>query len=187
MTRRFSLLCLLLALPLAACDDEFGPQDWSAFADPDTTVLYSLSRPEHLGRASAYDFATSPGVPRAVESAFTPGQWDFALVDQNGALTFAPAGSFQGMTSRAAIATITDVPLLEIGRAPRDDDFVREPVTLETGVVYVVRSRAVSGFYGTCVYYGKFEVLELNEAEGWMRFRYVLNPNCNDRDLIPPD
>jgi len=185
MTRRFSLLCLLLVLPLAACDDKFGPQDWSEA--PDTTVIYSLSRPEHLGRASAFDFAIPRGAPRAVESAFSPGQWDIALVDEAGGLAFAPAGAFQGQTSRAAIATMTGVPIEEVKRAPRDDDFVQEPVILQIGPVYIARSRGVGTVFGTCTYYGKFEVLEVNQEEGWIRFRTVVNPNCNNRDLVPPD
>lgn len=184
MKRRFSLLYLLMVLPLAACDDGFGPQKWSA--TPDTVVLYSLSRPEHFNQASAYDFGGS-GIPRRVESIYTPGQWDLVLLEQDGGFAFAPASAFEGQSSRAGIATVTGTTLEALDRAPRDAQFVTTPVALNTGPVYVVRSRLIQNQFSSCTFYAKFEVLQLNQTEGWVRFRYVLNPYCNDRRLIPPD
>ena len=46
-------LAALFPLLLAACEDEFS-QDWTAI--PDTVELFSLTRPELIGRASAFDF-----------------------------------------------------------------------------------------------------------------------------------
>jgi len=185
MKSRFSLLYLLMVLPLAACDDGFGPQEWSA--TPDTIVLYSLSRPEHFNRASGFDFGAQVGIPRRVESTFTPGQWDVVLIETNGGFAFAPASSFEGQSSRAGLATVTGTTLEELERAPGDSQFLTTPVALNTGTVYAVRSRLIQTIVSSCSYYSKFEVLELNQAEGWVRFRYILNPYCGDRRLIPPD
>ena len=185
-TMRRALLMLFVVFPLVACEDEFGPQDW--VARPDTITLYSLSRAEYLNRGSAIDFRN--GTPRPVEASLIQGEWDAVLIEQNNQLYLAPAGWFQGVESRAAIGTPAGVTNLEAyERAPSDTAaYSKAPVLMRTGQVYVVRTRLQSCGFGSGVFYGKFEVLEPNIADGTLRFRSIVNDaNCNDRDLIPPD
>jgi hypothetical protein len=177
----------LFALPLlfAACNDDFGPGDWSAV--PDTTVLYSASRPEHLRRPSAFDFVSLARV--AIEGSAATGAWDFVVLEDDGGFVMVPEGALLGTTSRAGIATTTESTLEAVRTAPNDTAaFRRVPVAIQEGAVYIMRSRRTTcSFFGSGVYYAKIRALEVNAAAGTFEFEVVRNPNCNDRDLIPPD
>jgi len=70
---RFTLL-ILLVLPVAACDDDLGPQFWVAVED--TVVLFSVAREEYTGLPAAYDFLNREPVRIELASA---GSWDIAL------------------------------------------------------------------------------------------------------------
>src|SRR5687768_5477375 len=184
-----AVMTAFFPLLLGACEDEFK-QEWSAV--PDTVELYSLSRPELIGRPSAFDFVPQPvhGIPVAVENPSATGRWDVAVVDQGNTLAFLPAGGFTGLNSRAAIAEINaSTTLEELKEAPGDTtQFKTAAVTAQVGKIYVVRTRREDcGFGSFGVRYGKFEVLEVNVPAGTLRFRVITNPYCNSRTLIPPD
>ena len=181
MRLRFAFLFLLTPM-LTACDDDLN-QDWTAV--PDTVLLYSLSRPELLGKPSAYDFYD--GVPVAVENPQASGRWDLALIDLNGELALVPASAFIGVVSRAGVATVTAATLDEVQEAPRDTAAFRsEPVVIRQGTIYVIRTRRTDCGFGSGVRYAKLEPLEVNPTAGTLRFRSVVNPYCNNRALIPP-
>jgi hypothetical protein len=186
MRIRRAAVAALFPLLLAACEDEFR-QDWTA--TPDTIELFSLTRPELIGRASAFDFVP-PGVPIAVENPAATGNWDIAIVDNGGTLAFLPASGFTGLSSRAAIAEITVSTTLEqLEEAPRDTaDFKYTAVPVRVGRIYVVRTRrADCGFGSFGVRYAKLEALSVSPTAGSVRFRTIVNPYCNNRALIPPD
>ena len=175
-------LCLF-PLAAAACDDEFTAE-WVAF--PDTVTLHSLSRPELIGKPSAYNIVD--GITVAVENPGVTGSWDFAIVDQGNDLALMPAGGFSGLSSRAAVVTTNSSSLFEFEEAPSDTSLYKTtPTPLRTGVVYVVRSRRESCGFGSGVRYGKLEPLVIDRAAGSVQFRIIRNPYCNDRRLIPPD
>jgi hypothetical protein len=189
MRTKHAVLAAFLPLLLAACEDEFT-QDWTA--TPDTVELFSLSRPELIGRPSAFDFVPAPvfGTPIAVENPSATGRWDVAVVDQGNTLAFLPAGGFTGLSSRAAIAEITaSTTLEELREAPGDTaQFKSTAVTARVGRIYVVRTRREEcPFSSAGVRYAKLEVLEVNAPAGTLRFRVITNPYCNSRTLIPPD
>lgn len=179
------VLIIALAISATACGNDFGPGSWLAI--PDTTVLYSASRAEYLRRPSAYDLVTLSRV--AIEGSAASGAWDVALLEEGSQFVLVPEGSLLGTSSRAGIATTSAATLEEVRRAPNDTAaFVRAPVALQTGTVYIIRSRrAQCSFFGTGVFYAKIRALELDPAAGTFQFEIVRNPNCNDRDLIPPD
>jgi hypothetical protein len=182
MRLRFSFLLLFTPL-LTACDDDLNA-DWTAV--PDTVLLYSLSRPELLGKPSAFDFFD--GVPISVESPAASGRWDLALIDLNGELALVPASAFVGVVSRAGVATVSARTLEEVTEAPGDTaQFKSEPVVIRVGTIYVVRTRRTDCGFGSGVRYAKLEPLEVNTTAGTLRFRSIVNPYCNDRKLIPPE
>jgi hypothetical protein len=180
-----------VALAAAACDDPFRPIEWSAV--PDTVLLYSSSFPEHIGRHSGFNFAPGPdgrGRRVRVEELGQSRQWDVVLANSANGFVFKPAGAFEGESPAAGITVMEPGETLEsVVRAPQDADaYTRTAgIPLEPGRIYVVRTRPVASFIGTCRYFAKFEMVELNGAEGWAQFRYVVNPNCNDRALVPRD
>jgi hypothetical protein len=175
----------LVLFAAAACDDGLGPQFWDP--TPDTTAVYSLSRPELIGQPSAYDFVSLRRV--VIEAAGETGNWDVALGEEGGVFKLYPSGSLPGISSRAGIATTTSATLEGLERAPGDTAaYSRVPITAQIGTVYAVRSRTAScvGF-GSGTYYGKFMILSIDPAVGSALIAAVRNPYCNDRSLIPPE
>lgn len=183
--RLLRYIILIVAATQAACDDPFGPQLWSAV--PDTVELYSLSRAEFVGQASAFDFVSLFSVP--VEAPGVTGSWDVALVDEAGGLALVSAGAFAGFTSRAAIATIGPGTLEDVTEAPRDTAAYRlTPVVMQPGTVYVIRSRRADCGFGSFGFrYAKVRAVEIDATGGRMSFEYVRNPYCNNRSLVPPE
>jgi hypothetical protein len=182
--RRTTLL--LLVAFTAACDDDLGPLNWNA--TPDTTLIYSASRPVLQGLPSAFDFINLVRVN--IEHASATGAWDVALGEQNGAFVLVPASAIGGITSRAAVARVTGTDLAAVLEAPRDTaDFDSTPIVIEEGAIYVVRTRrAFCTEFGTeGVRYAKLQAIDVDPGAGTFRFAVVRNPFCNDRALVPPD
>lgn len=186
-SRVSALLAAIVAVPvLAACgdDDPFGFNDWALA--PDTAFLYSLSRPE-LNLASGFNLNSRRAI--RVEAAGATGSWDF-LVNTVGddLVLVTPTGV--GLETTAGIARIDDETFDDIRVAPGDTAVYErvDPVVVELGQLYVVRTNQQTGSYGqTCIYYGKIEALEIDAPGGTLRFRYDSNPVCNSRDLVPPE
>jgi hypothetical protein len=178
-------LVLMLAAGLAACNDPYGPRLWSAA--PDTVELYSLSRSEFIGRASAFDFVSAFAVP--VEAPGATGAWDVALVDGPGGLHLMPASAFAGLNSRAAIATLGPGQLSDLVEAPRDTAaYHSTAVRVEPNTLYVIRSRRADCGFGTTGFrYAGVRAVEIDAPAGRLAFEYFRNPYCNDRSLVPPD
>ncbi|MEJ2184796.1 MAG: hypothetical protein P8Z36_02560 [Gemmatimonadota bacterium] len=175
----------LLAVTLAAgCGNSFGPNTWLAV--PDTATLYSLSRPEYVGKPSAYDFASRGTGSVVVEAPGYTNQWDIAIVDGTNGLELAPAGTFEGVTAKPALTRITTAgeTFETLAKAPSDSKLYTDSTRLPAveGGLYVVRTRQVS----SCVYYAKFELLAVDQQAGTVRLAATGNPYCNDRALISP-
>lgn len=181
--RKPALLGALLSL--AACGDDFGPSRWSAV--PDTTLIYSASRPDLIRQPSAFDVVNLSRV--IIEGGGATGNWDIVLLEQNGTFVMAPERVLTGSDSRSGIARTNATTLEEVREAPGDTaSFTREPVAIQEGSIYILRSRRASCFgFGTGIFYAKLEALEVDPAAGTYRFAVVRNPNCNDRALIPPE
>ncbi|MFH1765263.1 MAG: hypothetical protein ABIF09_13830 [Gemmatimonadota bacterium] len=187
-TVRFSWAWLVLALPLLAgamaCDDDLYKINWEE--NPDTAYLYSLARPE-LNLLSAFDFISR--IPIRIESPNATGQWDMVLDTQEGKLVLLPPGAVGIFGSRARIIPMGNIPFEEVLKAPSDTTLYvgDEAVPVETGHVYIIRTRQQSGLYGqSCVYYGKFEPLEQDPVAGTLSFLFDVSPVCNSRKLYPP-
>jgi hypothetical protein len=183
--RRLRLAALGLALLFgSACDDGFGPRVWAD--TPDTLTIYSITRPELLGRASGVDLVSLRLV--VLEAALETGSWDFALAEQDGEFVILPQSVVPGLESRAGIAPVSETTLDQVLEAPAEADlFQQEALEIEIGQVYVLRSRRTSCELGSGVYYGKMKALALDEASGTFKLEIVRNPYCNDRSLIPPE
>jgi hypothetical protein len=177
----------LLPLLLVACEDE--PDNGWTTADVDTVTLFTLSRPELIGKESAFDFTIPGGRPVVVEDPLASGNWDFAFANQGSGFALVPSSAFAGFDPRAGIAPITGTTFETLAEAPRDTSAYRRiAVAAEVGRVYAVRSRrATNCGFTTGTSFAKMEVLAINAQAGTMQFRHTINPVCNDRRLIPPD
>ena len=168
----------------AGCGTDPFRLQW--FQEPDTALIYSLSRPE-LNLASAFNFVGR--VALEIEAPGSTGQWDILLDHRDGRLVLMPPGAI-GILSSAKIAVFPGMTFNDVRKAPRDTaDYVSDqPVSLEAGTVYVVQTHRDRDRFGlSCLFYAKLEPIEIDEAAGTLTFVFDSNPLCNDLDLIPPD
>jgi len=185
---RSSVILLIagaLLTTLAACDDDPFAITWTA--NQGSARLFPLDRPE-VGLASGYDFLGRRGV--IVESPGATGNWDMAVAEVDGQVSFV-APEALGIESGAGIAVYPDlISLDEATEAPGDSASyaITEPVPVEVGPIYVIRTREARGrFSQLCHFYGKFQVTELDPATGSVRFNFDVNPDCDDRSLVPDE
>ena len=175
---------LVVLLTATACDDDPFAFRWTD--NPDTVLLYSMARPE-LGLVSAYSFFE--GLELEVEVPGAAGQWDIAIDTRGGEIVMLPPPVL-GIFSEAEIATFENTKLEDVTEAPSDSlRYVSDqPVPIEFGNVYVVKTNRSPGSFGrSCRYHAKLEAVEIGPIGGTLTFRHVTNPVCNDRDLIPPN
>lgn len=183
--RPFQTLALAATvLAAAACGDDPFQIDWQLA--PSEVLLYSLARPE-LNLPSAFNLNQRRTVE--IEAPGATGGWDFGVDTRNGALVFITPGVL-GLESRAGIATPAGETFEDIREAPADSAayVMDEPVTIQVGTLYVVRTGEGPGAFGArCVYYGKVRALNLDPVTGTVQLEYDSNPVCNDRALVPPE
>lgn len=178
---RFAMMVILSSFALASCEDDWGPQFWVEVED--TVVLYSMAREEFGGLPSAYDFLNR--VPVRLELVGYGG-WDMALGEDSSGLLLVPPGAFPAFTSMAGIAELDNRDFYEVDEAPRSGDAYEQEsgVPIRENVIYIVRSRE----YGhACLSYTKMEIIDVDVTAGTLRFRYINNPHCGDRALVPPE
>jgi len=182
-TRRILPFFILVALATAACGDDPFLVRWTE--NPREQVIFSLDR-EERNRPAAFEMRQ--GEPVVLESPAAVGRWDFALDRQGGQLVLLPPQAL-GVQSDAGIAPIPGVSFDDVLEAPADTAayMVREPVALEMGTVYAIRTHRQPGSFGRqCNFYGKIEPLDIDQAQGVVRFVFDTSPDCNNRRLVPP-
>jgi len=183
------LVAILMAVTVAlsACGGDPFSYQWSDI--PDTAQIYSLARPE-LNIEPGFSFYDGYGL--IVELPSSTGRWDVALDTDAGQLVLLPPGAL-GITSRAKIAALPGVSYEDVIQAPGDGQdnspYVEDAaVPVELGTIYVIRTNLRPGSFGSaCTYYAKMEPLIVDAVGGTLTFRYVTNPICNNRDLVPPN
>jgi hypothetical protein len=183
MTSGSSAILLAIALLLTGCGDDPFQINWEE--NPTESTLFSLDRQE-LNRPAAFDMLQRRRV--VVEDPQSRGEWDFAVDRLGGQLVLLPPRAL-GVSSRAGIAPVRGVSFDDLRDAPSDSTLyvTQDPVPLEYGVTYAVRTREQSGRFGQrCRYYGKLEAVDLNVDEGVLIFRHDTSPECNSRRLYPP-
>ncbi len=174
---------ILVVMAVAACGDDPFQVRWEE--NLRERVLYSLDRDER-NRPAGFEMLTGNTV--IIEGPGAIGQWDFALDRSDGVLALYPPRAF-GVTSNAGIAPIPGADFDEVREAPADTLAyrTRDPVPLEAGTVYVIRTREQQGSFGRrCRYYGKLEAVEIDSEGGVFRFVFDTSPDCNNRSLVPP-
>lgn len=179
-------VALTAALLVSATSCGSDPFSFNWNAQPDTVLLYSLARPE-LNLVSGFNFFQRTAVQ--VEAPAATGQWDVAVDTRGGEIVLVPPGAF-GVVTAARISTVEGVGLDDVTVAPSDTlrYVADEAVPVRHGNVYIVKTNRAQGSFGsTCVYHAKLEPVEMDAAGGTFTFRYVVNPVCNSRDLVPPD
>jgi hypothetical protein len=178
---RFSLFLLALVGSVAlACGDPFaGTATQQNFVD--TVTLYAL-RNTSVRLPSAYSLLDLLPVRTDTTSEF-----DFAVnIDAAGSAVIYPAGALH-LSPEPGIQ-VMDRTFDNVKSAPLDGYVSEDSVTVEANQVFVVRSRATVRF---CVFfaslprYGKFRVLEINEADRSIVLESLVDLNSGFRGLEP--
>ena len=170
----------------SACGDDPFSIRWQLQAD--TVLLYSLARPQP-NLDSGFNFRRGEIGPVRIEAATATGTWDVALDTRGGQLVFLPPGAL-GVSSRARVTALPGMSRLDVLEAPSDTTVYSadEPIVVETGTVYVIRTDRTLGASGiSCVYYARLEPVMIDVAGGTLTFVYDASPVCNSLRLIPPD
>ena len=181
---RAAALVAALLVGAAACGDDPFAYDWSD--TPDTTLLYSMARPE-LNLRSAFNFRQKLSLE--VEAPTSSGSWDAAVDTRGGEIVLLPPGAL-GVVGAARITTLEGMKLEDVRRAPGDTlvYVADQPVPVAMGNVYVIKTNRSRGSYGSsCIYYAKVAPVVIDVAGGTLTFEYVTNPVCNSSDLVPPN
>ena len=174
----------VVLLVLGGCGDDPFLVRWTE--NPRETTLFALDR-EEMNRPAGFNMLARSRV--VIEDPLSQGNWDFSVERRGGRMLLVPP-SVLGVQSRAALVPMEGTTFDDVRRAPRDTllYITDDPVPAEFGTVYVVRTHEQLGrFNRVCVYYGKFEPVEIDIARGTFRFRHDTSPDCNNRSLVPPN
>jgi hypothetical protein len=177
--RRFLLVALTM-LPLAlaaACGDSTGLGDPRILVDSSATLSvptatdtipsaldmprFTLRRPEQLADAQ---------------------EWDFALRNVGGVLKLTP-NPFTSESRRPLIARST-AAFASLDKAPTARSAYGDTaITVQSGAVYLMRSRTYSTGVGSCYSYGKLQVTALDLVAENATFIFQVNTGCADDRL----
>lgn len=184
--RRPALLLLVLAGSLS-CGGDLN-FDFPRPAQPLETTLYDLVAGP-VDRPSGFDVVAGRGrgLPRSVR-VDQSGEWDVAFALLDGQAVWLPRGFFESAKPSAGIVELNRA-FDEILEAPADRElFEREnPVPVSVGSVYVIRSRNDPALNLPCRLFAKLGVEAIEGDPVRVRFRYLWNPNCDQRNLTPAE
>jgi hypothetical protein len=171
-------LAAVLALLVTACGATTGLLPAIYENTVDTIALYALDGTP-VSRPSGYIIAT-----KAVVRTDQRGDFDFAFnLTPAGAAVLAPTGAL-GLGIGSGILP-QSVPFDAVTIAPTTRYVDSLPVTVDSGTVAVVHSRAFPCQIGSAFYYGKLEVLAIDTAARRIDLRILVDLNCGYRGLEP--
>jgi hypothetical protein len=172
-------LAAALALTGSACDETTGPDFGPVPEEPTEVTVFGFER-SSVRDPSAFD-ATVPSTARPDQTA----EWDFLVdVPQEGPAELRPRNAVIGDDSDAGLQT-SDRAFGEIDRAPEGGYTTDAPVTVDEGDVVVGRSRQDPSFSLNCSHFFKLEVVSVDRDAGTLTFRHLVNPACEERNLVP--
>lgn len=177
--RRAALVALAAVLATAGCQDPFGNRELRLPAEPLRAALADF-RTGDLDAPSAFQLSSATPVRPHQTS-----NWDFVYwVSDEGEAQFRPRTLVVGDSSEAGLNRV-ESSLEGLQRAPADGYVTDEPVPIDSGAVYAVRSRQDPRARVRCRRFGKLEVTGVDPEAGTVEFRHLVNPNCEDRNLKP--
>jgi hypothetical protein len=176
--RHASLAVLAAVLVLTGCDNPFD-RTQPLPLEPTSASLADF-REGGIGEATAFQLNNGRTVLPSQTS-----DWDFVFwVDDGGRPQFRPRDMITDGSSDAGLAPV-EASFEGLEEAPEEGYRTKEPVPADSGAVYAVRSRQAPGLGLQCRRYAKIEVTSVNAEAGTVSFRHLVNPNCEQRNLVP--
>jgi hypothetical protein len=183
--RSFALAGLICtSVGVSGCGRNPFQLNWTA--QPDTSLIYSLQRPE-INLPSGFDFVLR--LPIEIQRPGSTGQWDVLLDTEGGELVIR-SPRFYNIASDARVAVFENMSFDQVLKAPRDTLLYisDQSIPVRLGTTYVIQTHQSTDRFGQrCRFYAKMEPLALDLSQGTMEFVYDKNPLCEDLDLVPPD
>ena len=173
-------LCAVLTLGVGVgCDDPFEQLRRPVPDIPGEATLVDF-REGPFREPSAFDLV----LERLVRVDLSP-NWDFLFViDESGQAAFVPFGAVAEEDALSGLQKVTDT--FEGLRQAPSEGYEREAaVPISGGDVLAAVSRQDPGSRFQCRHFAKLEILALDLQERTVRFRFLVNPNCETRALVP--
>lgn len=149
-------------------------------ADTASIVTLTDFRSSDLGSPSAFDVLSGS----AVRTDITAG-WDFLYyVKTDGTMQLRPRDMVLGGTSGQGIQKVSE-SFTQLTEAPSGGYTTNQPVNVSEGDVLAVVSRSDPNYAVQCRYFMKMKITSVDKAAGTLTFRYLTNPNCEQRLLQP--
>lgn len=172
-------LAAALALAGSACEETTGPEFGPVPEEPTEVTVFGFER-SSVRDPSAFD-ATGPRTARPDQTT----EWDFLVdVPQEGPAELRPRNAVVGDGSESGLQA-SDRAFEEIDEAPEGGYTTDAPLAVEEGDVVVGRSRQDPSFALNCSHFFKLEIVSVDRAGGTLTFRHLINPACEDRNLVP--
>jgi hypothetical protein len=169
----------VLVWVVSSCSDPFSQFLGDVPLEP-TTVELTDFRTASLQAHTAFDVVGS----RTVRIDQTGG-WDYLFeIGESGTLQLTPFATVSNQFSEAGLQHV-DKTFEGLRNAPSSGYVIDQPTEVTEGDVLAAISRRDPSVRGRCRYYAKIEILEIDEAARTIRFMHLINPNCEDRVLIP--
>lgn len=162
----------------AACDDPFADFVRDVPEFPSDATLFDFVTGS-LQDPSAFDIVTEATV-RVDQTS----QWDFMYRVTDGVSELVPFGVVADSANDAGFVR-AGTGFEGVTEAPTDGYTRTEAFPVAVGDVFIARSRRDPSQVLICNRYGKFEVIDIDAGAGTILLRYLINPNCGDRVLIP--
>lgn len=174
-----AVLWVLLVFAAAGCDDPFAASLGPVPEQPVEALVADFASSE-LREAPAFDFVNQASVRTDVTA-----EWDFLYrVEPDGSPVMVPRGVIIEGETQAGVQVVSE-SFTGLEQAPAGDYTVDAPVEVAEGDVVAVRTRQDPSLSLQCRRYVKMEIQDVDMDVGVLRFRYLRNPNCEQRILIP--
>lgn len=178
--RKRTIWCWLFLLALPACGDPFERLLGPVPEVPGVALLVD-QRVGPLQAASAFDILGGR-VARVDQTS----AWDFLFfITEGGEPQLRPFGAVTGQPSDAGLQKVASS--FEGLRVAPEEGYERmAPLSIAEGDVLAGVSRRDPTLQAIrCRRFAKLEILEIDLAGGRLRFRHLINPNCELRGLVP--
>ena len=150
--------------------------------------------PDEPSEATIADFRNAPVVEPSAFSLILLdvvrtdqlSRWDFvfAFDDDGTAELFPRAAVLDEPAAFSSGLQVVNTTFEGLTEAPESGYVTDEPVPVQVGDVLAVVSEPECGSFNFRRF-GKLEILEIEPVRGTLAFKYLANPNCENRSLIP--
>lgn len=178
---RLLLGVIAITIGVAACGSSTAVDTIANPDDPTEAVLFDFLD-QNIRNPSGFDILASSPVRLDSNT-----RWDFLFqIRQDGTAHLRPRGVIIDESETDAGLQQLTITFDEVRSAPTDGYERLRATTIEEGDVLAMQSQRDANLEPVrCRRYGKMEVLTIDVAAGTVTFRHLINPNCENRNLVP--